>query len=230
MMQSLNMLSPSRVEHEIFRPEDAQTRGVPAGGMLHVRGLHRPGLQPTSFDLADGECVAVRGPSGAGKTLLLRAIADLDPNEGEVALGGRRREELPAPLWRRLVTYVPGEAGWWGETVGAHFRDWSAAVPLAETLGLPASCREWPIVRLSTGERQRLALIRALLLRPRVLLLDEPTSGVDPDAAARVEKLIAAHLAAGAGALWITHDAAQARRVAQRCLVVEGGRVCEATA
>jgi len=59
--------------------------------MLAVRNLTRPGLEPTSFELAAGECVALRGPSGAGKTLLLRALADLDPNEGEVALDGTPR-------------------------------------------------------------------------------------------------------------------------------------------
>ena len=197
--------------------------------LLSVRYLRRSGLAPTSFDLAAGECVAVRGPSGAGKTLLLRAIADLDPSEGAVALDGRPREAMPAPAWRRRVAYVPAESGWWAETAGEHVRgDWSAALPLLGALRLPADCRSWPVRRLSTGERQRLALVRALVLDPRVLLLDEPTSGLDPEAAAAVERIVAERLRAGAaGALWVTHDAAQAGRVAgTRRLVVEpGGRV-----
>lgn len=193
--------------------------------MLSVRGLRRPGLLEASFDLADRECIAVRGPSGSGKTLLLRAIADLDPNEGEVTLDRRSRAETPAPEWRRSVCYVPAEPGWWAETVGAHFPDWSKATALVEALGLPGSSRDWPISRLSTGERQRFALIRALLLQPRVLLLDEPTAGLDPDGVAAVEAEVLKHLATGAGALWVTHDAAQSGRVAGRRLAVEQGRV-----
>ena len=74
-----------------------------------------------------GECVAIRGPSGGGKTLLLRAIADLDPNEGTVCLEGRNRATISGPDWRRLFGYVPAEPGWWAETVGNHFAEWKAA-------------------------------------------------------------------------------------------------------
>lgn len=192
-----------------------------------MRGLSRPGLQPVSFDLGHGECLAVRGPSGGGKTLLLRALADLDPNSGDVTLDGRSRNAMPAPEWRGLVTYLQAEPGWWAETVGAHFTGWAEAEPLVLAFGLPADCRSWPILRLSTGERQRLALVRVLLRRPRVLLLDEPTSGLDPEAREAVEGRVRAHLSAGGAALWVTHDAEQARRLARRCLVVEAGRVTE---
>jgi len=197
--------------------------------MLSVRNLHRPSLITASFDLADGECIAVRGPSGSGKTLLLRAIADLDPNDGVVTLDGRPRSEIPAPQWRRLVTYVPAESGWWAETVGAHYPDWTGAAQLVEAFGLPPVSRDTPIQRLSTGERQRFALIRALLLRPRVLLLDEPTSGLDPDGSAAVERQVAKHLGEGASAIWVTHDATQGKRVAQRCLRVDHGLVTKLT-
>ncbi len=195
--------------------------------MLAVRGLRRPGLQPVSFDLADGECLAMRGPSGAGKSLLMRAISDLDPNQGEVSLDGQAREAMAAPRWRQLVTYLPAESGWWAASVGAHFADWRQAEPMAVALGLPPASRDWPVAQLSTGERQRLALIRALVQHPRVLLLDEPTGGLDEAARTAVEETIAAELAKGAAALWVTHDAAQARRLADRCLFVEQGRVTE---
>jgi len=195
--------------------------------MLEVRRLFRPGLEVAPFVLADGACIAVRGPSGSGKTLLLRAIADLDPNDGEVLLDGEVCAAMPAPRWRRKVTYVAAEPGWWADTVGAHFLDWTAAEPLVEALLLPAECRKWPILRLSTGEKQRLGLIRALAQAPRVLLLDEPTGALDADAAAAAERLLAERFAAGTSALWVTHDAAQAARVATRCLAVEHGRVRE---
>jgi len=196
--------------------------------MLAVERLRSPLLEPVSFELAAGECLPVSGPSGSGKTMLLRALADLDPNRGDVRLDGQARDAMPAPAWRRKVTYLPAEAGWWAETVGAHFADWPAAEPAVVALGLPAECRDWPISRLSTGERQRLALVRALVQKPRVLLLDEPTSGLDSAARTVVEEMISACLAAGAAALWITHDDEQARRLAGRRLTVEQGRVSEA--
>ena len=194
--------------------------------MLCIRDLKRLSLT-ASFDLADGECLALQGPSGSGKTVLLRAVADLDPNEGRVLLDGAARESMPGPAWRRLVTYVAAEPGWWADTVREHFADWDEALPLVVRLGLPPACAEWPVQRLSTGERQRLGLVRALVLRSRVLLLDEPTSGLDPAATASVEDVIAERRAAGAGVLWVTHDAAQARRVASRLLAIAQGRVEE---
>ena len=193
--------------------------------MLSVRSLSRPGLRSASFDLADGECLAVRGKSGSGKTLLLRAIADLDPNTGALSLDEQPRDSVSAPLWRRRVAYFATEPGWWADRLGDHFPDWGPVREYLEPLGLSEECRNARIATLSTGERQRLALIRTLLLEPRVLLLDEPTSGLDADTTAAVERLVLARLGAGTGILWVTHDEAQARRVAHAALVVEDGAV-----
>jgi phosphate-transporting ATPase len=192
--------------------------------MLTVSALRRLHIC-VSFDLQDGECVALQGPSGIGKTLLLRAIADLDPNEGAVKLDGTPREAMPAPLWRKRVTYLAAEPGWWADVVQDHFSGWDDALPLVTRLGLPCSCGSWPVQRLSTGEKQRLALVRALMLRSRVLLLDEPTSALDPASAAAVESLIAERISDGTSVIWSTHDNAQARRVASRILVMsaDGG-------
>src|SRR6516164_4114844 len=143
--------------------------------MLTVQKLSRLHIS-VSFDLDDRECVALQGHSGVGKSLLLRAIADLDPNEGTIKLDGMLREAVPAPRWRSQVTYVAAEPGWWGDTVHEHFIKWDQAIPLVERLRLPRECGTWNIRRLSTGEKQRLGLVRALMLRSRVLLLDEPTS------------------------------------------------------
>ena len=193
--------------------------------MLSVRALSRPGLRSASFDLADGECLAVCGKSGSGKTLLLRAIADLDPNTGTVTLDEQPREAMLAPLWRRRVTYLATEPGWWADRLGDHFSDWETVREFLDPLDLPEDCRGARIATLSTGERQRLALIRTLLLEPRVLLLDEPTSGLDAASTAAVERLVLARLGAGAGILWVTHDESQARRVARAGLLVENGAV-----
>jgi len=187
--------------------------------MLTVDALKRLHIC-VSFDLHDGECIALQGPSGAGKTLLLRSIADLDPNEGTVKLDGTLKEAMPAPVWRKRVTYLAAEPGWWSDTVQGHFNDWNDALPLVERLGLPPGCRSWSIQRLSTGEKQRLALARALMLRSRVLLLDEPTSALDAASTAIVESLIAERISNGTSIIWSTHDNAQARRVGSRVLVM----------
>ena len=205
------------------RQTDPPTEAV----SLEIKQLSHPHLVVEPFALADGELVVVTGPSGAGKSLLLRAIADLDPNEGEVLLDGRRRDALPAPAWRRLVTYVAAESGWWADVVREHFTDRDRAAQLAPSMGLPAECCDWPVSRLSTGERQRLALLRALVQAPRALLLDEPTSGLDRDAAAAVEVILKAELARGTAILMVSHDPAQADRLAARRLRVDAGRVRE---
>src|SRR3954470_19420949 len=195
--------------------------------MLQVRDLRTAILKPASFALSMGECVAIRGPSGAGKTLLLRAVADLDPNAGSVILENRNRSTIPGPEWRRLVGYVPAEPGWWAETVGEHFADWTAAARVLKCLGFSGEAKTWPISGLSTGERLRLALVRALIVRPKVLLLDEPTAALDAAAVGAVESLIATRIRAGLAVLWVTHDTSQARRIARRQLAVEAGSVRE---
>jgi putative ABC transport system ATP-binding protein len=195
--------------------------------MLQVCDLRTDILKASSLSLSAGECVAVQGPSGAGKTLLLRAIADLDPNQGAVTFDDRDRSTIAAPLWRRLVGYVPAEPGWWAETVGEHFLDWQAASPCLQKLGFSEETRTWPIMRMSTGERLRLALVRALMMGPKVLLLDEPTAALDSASGAAVESLISYYMQTGVAVLWVTHDEMQAKRIARRRLVVEAGRVCE---
>src|ERR1700757_177957 len=120
--------------------------------ILQVCDLRTNLLKPASLSLSTGECIAVQGPSGAGKTLLLRALADLDPSEGFVCLDGRDRLRIAGPDWRRLVGYVPAERGWWAETVGEHFNEWTAVFAFVKDLGFPDEAKAWPISRLSTGE------------------------------------------------------------------------------
>ncbi len=197
-------------------------------GMLSIRQMSRSGLAPFDLHLGDGECVALSGPSGAGKTLMLRAIADLDPNQGVVSLDGTDRDAMTGPGWRRKVAYLAAEAGWWADTVAPHFPDTQAAVALLPALDLSPDALDWPISRLSTGERQRLALARVLLAAPRVMLLDEPTSGLDAAAAARVEAILKARLEQGVAILLVTHATEQAARMAARRLTMDHGRLSEA--
>jgi putative ABC transport system ATP-binding protein len=196
--------------------------------MLTVENLSRPGLEPTSFELATGECVALRGPSGAGKSLLLRALADLDPSEGEVLLDGVPREKIPAPTWRRRVGYVAAEPGWWSERLGDHFQDWDSQAGPARRLKISPGVAGRRVSQLSTGERQRLALLRALEHRPEVLLLDEPTGPLDEESTAAVESLLREKQSNGLALLWVTHDKRQAERVASRRFWIDRGRLREA--
>ena len=193
--------------------------------MLRIRGLVRSGLAPFDLDLDAHEAVAISGPSGAGKTLLLRAIADLDLNQGEIELDGRARAGMAAPAWRRLVTYMAAEPGWWADRVGDHFLDPEKSRDKLAPLLLPPEAMEWKVARLSTGEKQRLALARVLERAPRVLLLDEPTASLDTEAAKAVETVLRHRLGEGAAILFVTHDSEQAQRLAKRVFIMEAGAV-----
>ena len=198
--------------------------------MLIVNGLRTKAGGPVDFSLRGGEIVAVRGPSGAGKSLMLRAIADLDPAEGEVTLDGTKRARIPAPEWRRRVAFVPAESGWWADRVGddrvgAHFPAGGGNSGLIEALGLDPAVLDWEVRRLSTGERHRLAIARALVLGPEVWLFDEPTAALDAEAARRVERVITQGRDRGVAILLITHDDTQAARLADRTLTMADGRL-----
>lgn len=195
--------------------------------MLSIKGLSRPGIKPFSLDIDAGECIALMGASGSGKTLLLRTIADLDPNQGEVFLDQVNRNDMLAPEWRSAVGYLAGEAGWWADEVGRHFPDHDLAAALFLELGFTLDTMGWQVARLSTGERQRLALARSLLIDPKVLLLDEPTSGLDADSTAVVENILNRSLARGTAILLVTHDTSQATRLAGKRLRMSDGDVTE---
>jgi ABC-type iron transport system FetAB ATPase subunit len=194
---------------------------------LSVRKLRSLHGGPFSFDLHAGECIAIQGPSGAGKSVLLRMLADLDPHEGEAVLDGGAASTMPAPEWRARVVYQAAEPAWWEPTAGAHFTagDRAFADGALTALGLAPAVLATDIDRLSTGERQRLALVRSLARQPVVLLLDEPTAALDPGSVAKAEALLRAALADGMAMLLVTHSADQAQRLAQRIFRLEGGQL-----
>ncbi|MCP4043079.1 MAG: ATP-binding cassette domain-containing protein, partial [Gammaproteobacteria bacterium] len=176
--------------------------------------------------LNTGECIAVSGPSGGGKTCLLRVVADLDPCEGKIWLDGVSRDHFPPPSWRRFVGLLSPESAWWDDVVGVHFDN--PDTNLLKELRFPANVMDWTVSRLSSGERQRLALVRLLCNRPRVLLLDEPTANLDPANVARVEELVTEYRhTTDAAVLWVSHDPQQLARVGGRHLRMVAGRLQE---
>ena len=192
-------------------------------GTLHLNRLSTRHVGPIECRVEAAECVCIHGASGSGKTLLLRAIADLDPHQGEALLDGVGCATLPPPQWRRSVALVVAESQWWSEHVREHFEhgvnpDW------LERLGLPAASIDWQVSRCSTGEKQRLALLRALMQGPAVLLLDEPTGNLDQDSTRRVEALLDDYRQQQSAALlWVTHDPEQISRVARRSFTLRNG-------
>jgi putative ABC transport system ATP-binding protein len=227
-VQRINLQYDARVmTHTSARVRDTVLSGSSSQTVLDVRGLRTAHVGPVDFHLLAGEICKLSGPSGAGKTLLLRALADLDPNDGEVLLDGRERARIAPTVWRRRVAYLPAEPLWWDERVGMHL-DPGAGEDTLQMLGFGPDVRDWEVERLSSGERQRLALVRLLENRPRVLLLDEPTANLDPANTRKVERLVRDYVSEhGAAALWVSHDPLQRQRVGGRSLVMEAGRLRE---
>ena len=181
------------------------------------------------FALDRGDVLALHGPSGAGKTTLLRAIAGLVPAEGHVALDGQDYRGLPA--WRRPIGWVPQRQGliphW---TPREHLRALGPALSVGidealERLDL-ARLRDRPARQLSFGERQRLALGRAIFTPRPLLLLDEPFSALDAAARLRMGDLVLERLRAQGGcAVLATHDLYEVQRLCGRLCLIEEGRV-----
>ncbi len=191
--------------------------------MLKVRDLKVHGLEPISFDLQGGDVLVVRGPSGSGKSLLLRAIADLDETSGSIFLDQMSKDGEAAGHWRTRVRYLAAESGWWLERVAQHFTDLAAARLLGGDLALEGKLFDSPVAHLSSGERQRMAFIRAIEDEPAVLLLDEPTSALDEEAGQRMEDKISALRKSGVILIIVTHSNEQASRLATQVLTIKDG-------
>lgn len=188
---------------------------------FEVRELAIGSIGSIDFALAAGACLGLAGPSGAGKTRLLRAMPDLDAHAGRCYLDGQSAADFAAPDWRRRVMLLPAESAWWADTPRPHMQARALDTYLS-ALDLEPHLLDQPIARLSSGQRQRLALIRLLSHEPQVLLLDEPTANLDAANIERVETLIGDYRRRrGACCVWVGHDHDQLARVADQQLALD---------
>ena len=188
--------------------------------LLKVDHLKILSLPAISFTLEKGQCLAIVGSSGVGKSLLLKSIADLVPPIGNIFFVGVERENIPATEWRKKIRYNPAETGWWAETVGAHFTVNAKKEIWLDDFGLQPEVMQQSVSTLSTGQKQRLGLLRALSDLPKILLLDEPTASLDVHNAGLVEKVLRRALSKGTAIVMVTHDLAQARRLADDIMTI----------
>lgn len=208
----------------------AQGISVRFGARRVLDGLDLPLLRP-------GEVTVLAGPNAAGKSTLLRAIAQLQPHGGSVLLDGQDLAHLPAQDRARLVGFMPQTlpsgsslvalesviaALRAGATLGARQAD-RAAMAVMENLGIAALALE-PLSALSGGQRQMVSLAQAIVRDPRLLLLDEPTSALDLARQVRLLSELRRLAAEGRIVVAVLHDLALAAQWADRIVLLHDGR------
>jgi ABC-2 type transport system ATP-binding protein len=228
-------------------------RGVPAVEVVDLRKEFKrrdrkqgrfakrrmPALQDVTFTIERGECVAILGQNGSGKSTLVRLLSTLLINDaGEAKIFGYDAFRETKAI-RRLVNRVSVEASFFKKMSAAENLSYSArfygmgpsqtraAIPaILEKVGFPADRRGEAMENLSRGMQQKVALARALLTSPVLLLLDEPTTGLDPRSKLEVQEFIrdvrATH---DATILLCTHDMAEAEALADRVGLLDRGRL-----
>jgi len=197
-------------------------------------------LEIESLDIREGEIFAVVGPSGAGKSTLLRILNFLEPpTSGAVyfhCVEFRPGAEMPLQMRRRVTTVFQrplllNQSVWSNVTYGLRLRGMSNSSELTgsvlEQVGLEHLANQRART-LSGGEAQRVALARAMILRPEVLLLDEPTANLDPYNVTLIEDILRRlNREHGTTLVLVTHNVFQAKRLADRVALLLEGRVVE---
>jgi ABC-2 type transport system ATP-binding protein len=200
----------------------------------------QPALARVSFSVGAGEAVAVVGPNGAGKSTLLRILATLlIPSSGRVELGGFDLSRNSAGARSKLGYYTGGDDGFYGRLSAIENLKFFAIMNnqagpevsreirrIAEWIGL-GDALDRQVRTFSTGMTHRLGLARALLHRPSVLLLDEPTRSLDPIAASEFRRFLKVELvgAHGTALFFASHTLGEVEEVADRVLVLDSGRI-----
>lgn len=200
--------------------------------LLDAQGIGLTGrLEPTSLTCLSGELVAVIGPNGAGKTSLLRSLARIERDKGQVSIDGEPVDSAPPTRRMRLLSFLPATRSliWPIEArdviaLGLPALNYARVAELIDLLELQDLAGR-PVNHLSTGERSRVLLARALAARPRLILLDEPLSNLDPYWVLRTLQILRTEADAnGCAVLASVHDLAQVEAF-DRVLVVDGGRI-----
>lgn len=197
-------------------------------------------LDHVDFAIEPGQRIALAGPSGSGKSTLMRAIAMLDPvDSGEVSFHGQTITGKLVPSYRRRVVYlaqrpalVPGSVL---ENLSMAFSFASAettfqverATELLQTLDRNEAMLQQVASTLSGGEQQLVALVRAILIQPSIILFDEPTASLDPASTASFERLVRVWLDADANRslVWTSHDADQVARMTSIMYRIAAGKI-----
>ncbi len=191
--------------------------------LLDIRSLDHPVIHAANLQVDAGERICLTAPSGAGKSVFLQCLADLLPHSGEVFFDGQPRTQFAGHAWRQQVCYVASESAWWSGRVIDHFPA-RVTLPLS-TLQLDNELLERSPSGLSSGQRQRLSLLRALARHPRVLMLDEPTANLDERNTDAVETLLQEWTGEGNALIFTSHNVQQQMRLATRRWAIRDGRV-----
>lgn len=215
---------------------DPVLESIQLSRVVQQADIRRTLVSDVSYVFREGNCYSIIGSSGAGKTSFLRLLNRLDePTGGVVRLQGREfREYAPCEL-RRQVGFLFQTPHMFPGTVDENLRYADAELTasevddLLEKVALSPSRRDELATRLSLGEQQRVALARLLACGPSVLLLDEPTSSLDPAATKTIEKLISSLVDDDRlTAIFVTHSPEQAVRIGGESLLFAGSRLVEA--
>lgn len=192
--------------------------------LLSIKNLYYLHCGPINLQVNASECIGVCGVSGSGKSLFLRALSDLDDHQGGISLDDVNQQEIKAHLWRRKVALLSAETQWWFDTVGEHFTELTEQSLFS--LGLDFEIANWAVSRLSSGEKQRLGLLRLLENSPEVLLLDEPTANLDKKNTLLFENFVREYLLNNSScAIWVSHDAQQLQRVCRQQYEIKSGEL-----
>ncbi len=206
-----------------------------SGENIQIQRGHRTVLDVPNISVGHAACTALVGPNGAGKSLLIKTLSGLlTPDRGKVVWGAASPQESnrfrvgvllqrPVLLQRSAlsnVVYALRAAGLSRKEANQQARESLESAGLSELVDVSAD-------HLSGGEQQRLALARALAVKPDMLFLDEATANVDPASTLAIERQLVKAIDAGLGVVFISHDMGQVNRLAQEVVLLHQGKVVE---